>query len=406
MNLIIEDKLIPFVALLLGIGIVTSTALMSASYILLSILVLINTSARALIINSFKNKFVLFGFIFYLLVLIGMLWSDADFHDKSKMALRVIGFGLLPLFFAGLRIKNSAKLLLKAFIAGEVLSAVISIGAWYFNHPVLMGLSDGLYEAAIFKWVVFRGHLIHVSFLAITVNFLLWGIINKFYSNKVRLLLTLFYIVSVFDLLFLVQGRTGQIMFVGITFVVLISRFKLKGFLTFVALIVIALPLLYKFSPAVRTGVLQYANDRSQMEHGNYNTSAGLRAQFHKNSIIMFKQSPLIGHGTGSYPSHYKALVSGTNQELTIQPHGDLYLVAVELGLVGLVVFTIMLFANVFELVRMKNRKMQTIGMALFAGYLIALTQNSFFTDNVTGLAFIFLMLSIQITGLDTSKEN
>ena len=405
MNEIIERKLIPFAALLFGIGIASSTALMSASYILLIVLVLLSTKARSLIVDSFKNKFVLCGFIFYLIVLLGMSWSDADFHDRSKMALRVVGFGLLPLFFAGLRIQNSAKLLLKAFIVGEVLSAIISIGAWYFNHPVLMGLSDGVTEGAIFKWVVFRGHLIHVAFLAIAVNFLLWEIISKSHAIKVKALFIFTYFISVFDLMFLVQGRTGQVMFLGITFVVLISRFRLKGLLTFLALMVVAVPLLYEFSPAVRNGILEYANERSEMQQGNYNTSAGLRAQFHKNSLIMFKQSPLIGHGTGSYPSHYKALVTGTDQALNTQPHGDLYLVAVELGLVGLIAFIAMILANVFELLRMKNRTTQTMGFALLVGYIIALTQNSFFTDNVTGLAFMLLMLSIQALGMNNLSE-
>lgn len=400
MSLVIEDKLIPFAALLFGVAIATSTALMSGSYILLIVLVLLSSKARSLIVDSFKNKFVLCGFIFYILVLLGMLWSDADFHDRSKMALRVIGFGFLPIFFAGLRIRNSAKLLLQAFIAGEILSAIISIGAWAFHHPVLMGLSDGVTEGAIFKWVVFRGHLIHVAFLAVAVNFLLWEIINKSHSTKIKLVLSFFYLISVFDLMFLVQGRTGQVMFLGITFVVLISKFRLKGLLSFIVILAIAVPLLYEFSPAVRSGLLEYANERSEMQQGNYNTSAGLRAQFHKNSLIMFKQSPIVGHGTGSYPSHYKALIAGTDQAINTQPHGDLYLVAVELGVIGLLAFIAMLFANAFELFKMKNRSMQTMGFALLAGYLIALTQNSFFTDNVTGLAFMFLMLSIQAIGL------
>ena len=109
----------------------------------------------------------------------------------------------------------------------------------------------------------------------------------------------------------------------------------------------------------------------------------------------MFKQSPVFGHGTGSYPSHYKVLISGTNQPMNMQPHGDLYLIAVELGSLGLFIFVIMLLANIFELYRVKNRYMKGMGFSLLLGYLIALTQNSFFTDNVSGLAFIFIMLAI-----------
>ena len=173
--------LFPIISLLFGLGIATSTALMSASYILLIILVVFHPKARLLIADSFKNKFVLCGFIFYILVLLGMLWSDADFHDRSKMALRVVGFGFLPLFFAGLRIKNSAKLLLQAFVVGEILSAIISIGASLLHHPVLMGTTD-----TIFYWAVFRGHLLHVAFLAIASNFILWSIFLNDISKSKR----------------------------------------------------------------------------------------------------------------------------------------------------------------------------------------------------------------------------
>ena len=70
MNSYIENKLIPFAALLFGLAIATSTALMSASYILLIVLVLLSSKARSLIVDSFKNKFVFCGLIFYILVLL------------------------------------------------------------------------------------------------------------------------------------------------------------------------------------------------------------------------------------------------------------------------------------------------------------------------------------------------
>lgn len=390
MNEIIERKLIPFAALLFGIGIATSTALMSASYILLIVLVLLSTKSRSLIADSFKNKFVLCGFIFYILVLLGMLWSDADFHDRSKMALRVIGFGFLPIFFAGLRIKNSAKLLLQAFIAGEILSAVISIGAWAFHHPVLMGTKD-----TIFYWAVFRGHLLHVAFLAIASNFILWQVFSSEISKTRRLIYIILYLLLFYDGFFLVQGRTGQVMMLAMNLMIVILRFRLKGIIMAIIAAVIVVPLLIKFSPAVKDGVSSYQQDQQLYKQGNSDTSTGLRKQFHHNSIIMFKQSPVFGHGTGSYPSHYKVLISGTNQPMNMQPHGDLYLIAVELGSLGLFIFVIMLLANIFELYRVKNRYMQGMGFSLLLGYLIALTQNSFFTDNVSGLAFIFIMLAI-----------
>ncbi len=397
MDLTIENKLIPFVVLVIGLGIAASTALMSMGYILLIVLTVLHSVGRRLIIDSFKNKFVLFGFVFYLVLLFGMLWSDADFHDRSKMALRVVGFGILPFFFAGLRIQNAAKLLLKAFIVGEVLSAVISIGAWYFNHPVLMGTKD-----TIFYWAVFRGHLLHVVFLAIASNFILWQVFSNEISKKQWVIYIVLYLLLFYDGFFLVQGRTGQVMMLAMNLMIVILRFRLKGIIMAIIAATIVVPLLIKFSPAVKDGVSSYQQDQQLYKQGNSDTSTGLRKQFHHNSIIMFKQSPVFGHGTGSYPSHYKALISGTSQPMNMQPHGDLYLIAVELGAFGLCIFVIMLLANIFELYRLKNRYMQGMGFSLLLGYLIALTQNSFFTDNVSGLAFIFIMLAI----LACNKKN
>lgn len=390
MNEIIEYKLIPFAALLFGLGIATSTALMSASYILLIVLVVLHHNARLLILDSFKNKFVLCGFIFYLVVLFGMLWSDADFHDRSKMALRVVGFGLLPLFFAGLRMQNSAKLLLKAFICGEVLSALISIGASLLHHPVLMGTTD-----TIFYWAVFRGHLLHVAFLAIASNFILWQIFSTEISKNRRLICIILYLLLFYDGFFLVQGRTGQVMMLAMNLMIVTLRFRSKGVIMAIIAAVIVVPLLINFSPAVKDGVNSYQQDQQLYKQGNSDTSTGLRKQFHHNSFIMFKQSPLWGHGTGSYPSHYRALISGTGQPMNMQPHGDVYLIAVELGAFGVCIFVIMLLANIFELYRLENKYMQGMGFSLLLGYLIALTQNSFFTDNVSGLAFIFIMLAV-----------
>lgn len=387
-NTQLKNTLIPLICALLGLGIAISTALISFSYIVLAILVLIVYTRSLSIV--FKNKYIMACVIFFVLVLSGTLWSDVGMHDRYKMVFRLSEYALAPLFFLGLQTNNSARYLLRAFVFGSIISAVFSLFAYLFKYPIFQGRHD-----TIFYWTVFRGHLLHDVFLAIASNFILWKILNfKNINRRVFSLLMLGYILCLFDVMFLVQGRTGEIMMLAMNLSIVLFRFRWRGVIYGLIALIVIVPLLIKFSPAVKNGIASYNNDQIQLEQGNADTSTGLRKQFHANTLILIKERPLFGYGTGSFSYHYNELIKGTNQLSTNNPHGDWYLLAMELGVIGVLSFALIIMSNVMVLLKL-SQEGKALGFSLLIGYLIASTQNSFFLDNVSGFAYISLMLAI-----------
>lgn len=393
-NHFIESKLIPLCALLMGLGVAVSTALMSASYILMVVLVIATGIKDGCVRKTFQNKYVLTSVLFFCLIIVGISWSNAPITDRVKMTTRLIEYALVPLLFIGIQTGRSASYLIKSFVFGAVLSATLSIFAYTFNYPILQGRTD-----TIFYWTVFRGHLLHDVFLAIASNFILWRIFERFnQSRNVLILLVIIYLICFFDVMFLVQGRTGEVMLLAMNAVLILFRFRLKGLVYGGLIVAVILPLLFVFAPAVKSGVNSYSNDQVQLEQGNTDTSTGLRHQFHHNSWILIKQSPIIGFGTGGFTNNYSSIVKGTNQIVTNNPHCDWLLIAVQWGGLGILLFVLVLVANIKEILKL-NLKHRALGMSLFTGYLIATSQNSFFMDNVTGLAYMFLTLSLLSLG-------
>ncbi|MBY0245793.1 MAG: O-antigen ligase family protein [Sphingobacteriaceae bacterium] len=308
---------------------------------------------------------------------------------------------MAPLIWVGVQMPNAAKKLIKAFVCGALLSGILSIIAYLFKYPILQGRID-----TIFYWTVFRGHLLHDVFLAIASNFILWSILDSTaIKTSQRLWLILAYLVCLVDIMFLVQGRTGEVMMLGMNLLVILFRFKVRGVLYALLTAIIVIPLLYQFAPAVKAGIASYRNDQVQLQYGNTDTSTGLRHQFHQNTWVIIKQAPLIGHGTGSFTQQYSKLIQGTTQMPTSNPHSDWLLIGAEWGLLGVLLVVWIVISNFWVLLKLSDSS-RAMGVALLTGYLIATTQNSFFMDNVTGFAFIFLSLSLIKLGELNSSEH
>lgn len=394
MNKFVETKLIPLFSFLLGLSLCTSTALMSTSYAAVAALALFRGNFLYHFKLALKNKYVVGGLLVYLVFLIAMLWTNATWHDSSKMLLRLIAYLLLPLFVMSFSVNNSAKLLIRGFLIGAIIICILSILSAIFNHHILFGIYDH-------TWVIFHGHILHNAFLAVAASFYLLAIMDSGLNQKTRIWYLIAYILCFIDIMFVVNGRTGQLMLLAMSGFIFVYRFKLKGILILVGASVIIAPLLY-FSPMVQKGIKDYQSDNQKYAHGDTLTSVGLRYEFHQKSIELIKRSPIIGYGTGSFTSTYKNYTNFSGARATTNPHCDWLWFGVETGALGIAVYTLFLILTLINIRRL-SKGYKCIGYTLLLGYLLAGIQNSFFIDNVTGVAYIVIMAAIMVAG---SKDN
>ena len=199
MQNLINHKLLPFWSLILGLSICISTSVMSISYVAISILVLFKSNLWQQIKQALKNPYIIGSLCFYMIFVLGLIWTTAPLHDIWKMLLRIVGYLLAPLLLIAFQTSNCGKLLLRGFIIGALATAILSMLSWMFNHRIMYGIQDN-------TWVIFHGHILHNAFMAIASCFMLWIATNNV-SKATRIWSIVAYLILFIDILFIVNGR-------------------------------------------------------------------------------------------------------------------------------------------------------------------------------------------------------
>ena len=77
-------------------------------------------------------------------------------------------------------------------------------------------------------------------------------------------------------------------------------------------------------------------------------TPVGLRLEYWRKSLGFFAEAPVVGHGTGTIPMLFRrdATADTVPNLLTTNPHNQVLAVAIQLGVIGVVVLVAMWVAH------------------------------------------------------------
>jgi O-antigen ligase len=148
--------------------------------------------------------------------------------------------------------------------------------------------------------------------------------------------------------------------------------------------------------------------------------SVGERFELWKKSINVFKESPLLGKGLGSWKIEvlkygHQGLETENNITFHQRPHNDFIWIAAEQGIVGLLAYLSLVFLMLFLLVKLilksenANQKLYYfLALYAYAGYLIyaCLSFPKERIEHQIVLAFIFSIVIVNsLKGASTSKN-
>jgi O-antigen ligase len=282
--------------------------------------------------------------------------------------------------------------LIYSFCAGVMVNVLISVGMAAANAPLLHG-TDGNYPA-------FRTHTYHNLFISWVVagllSSLLWG---KVKSRNLQIAVILVLVILVLDALFLVRGRSAQILLLIMVGLLCLRRWGLRALLPTVIATAVLLPSLYVTSPVIREGTALAIQDLQERSRGNEgSTSLGLRMEFAQNTLEIIKEAPIFGQGTGSFRHNYEQLTGFTKashgERACHNPHNDYLWLWSEVGLLGALGLMGILLAFVYEARRLTGAQkfsMEAIALSMLVGTLA----NSFFTDNISGVGFMVVACAL-----------
>lgn len=290
-----------------------------------------------------KNSVVILAVILVLLFAIGTLYSKAPFSQIAagffKYTKILYLLFLLPLF-AEQKWRN---------IATNTL--IISI---FLDIAVFFLASHGIIVNKQFYPGGYTQYAISTSAILGFVEFIL---INRAMDvKKYRWFYLVLFGIGFYGLFFLYIERTGQAVFFGLVVLWLWQRFSWRG----IVASFVALPLLigglFLFSPKFHQRFLAGASDISiySKTGEDKGTSLGLRLAFARYSFKAIKKHLIFGNGTGSFMSVYATTggpcVDGKIPCLVLQdPHNEYVIVAVQLGIVGLICLLLWLAVQWFD---------------------------------------------------------
>lgn len=271
------------------------------------------------------------AFAFIALVLVGLLYGNGNYgsHYLSKYASLLI----IPLVLSLQLDHREQWLAIDAFCAAMALILALSILIWLQWIP-----------ASLFKGseagnpIVFKLHITHGVFMALAA-FLLGVRAQQFKASPAKYWpLVAIASLMLINALFMVRGRTGQLIVVILLVYLFHLRFPRYGLLIGALCAGLLGTAAYNISPAFKERADLAAEEavRWSDTRGDTTSSIGTRLDYYVTTLSIIKEHPLIGVGTKGFPDAYEKQVEGTQLQPSNNPHNQYLLVMAQYGLIGL----------------------------------------------------------------------
>jgi O-antigen ligase len=321
-----------------------STAGLEATDYLALIGFLVGGSYRQKLRFIQQSPWILSALAFYVILLIWIAFSPAVKHEifqnlsaYEKVLLVPVGLWVFHVF------PKFRKLFLILLSAGILLNFVLSFfkfhGFWPAQYQTFQ-LGHASAELG-------AGHIAlsyFASVLAFSFGVLLIHQFKQF-SFLQKMLCTFALVISLYYLLMLTIGRSGQLtlailILYGIARAILNFKAYKTGIFIFILSGLLVLGA-HHFSSTFKENLTRGTADIQEYKNGNEDTSWGLRLTFWKNSLKLIQHHPLLGYGTGTMRAEYLSLNTPPDPHFvaTPNPHNQYLFLMVEQGIPGLLAF-------------------------------------------------------------------
>lgn len=332
------------------------------------------------------------------LALAGCAWGLGNAAERQSYFGKYLTLLLIPLllpFFDTARRRYQA---LAAFVAGMLLTLLLSIMHWLawsaWLPPSWLGRIAQMQDPLSLSQnaVVFKLSITHGFFMALAAYLLLLAA-RQVQLARQRGVLLLLAVLAAANVLFMIAGRTGYVVLALLATYLLLGR----GLVTarrlggFVMLAVLLGTLVWQTSTTMQQRVLQARQEAQAWQPGQGSqTSIGLRLDYWGTALKIISEQPLTGVGTGGFAAAYKEKIAGTAIQPSTNPHNQYLLTTAQLGLPGLLLL-LLLHAAIWRQTRQLPQLERDVLRGVLLAYLAGNMFNSFMFDFSERYLFVWL---------------
>lgn len=344
-----------------------------------------------------RNPVAILSMSLFALLAVATLWSTAGMRDALKCLGKYRELLYVPLFLSSFQSALVRRRALLAYMTGITILMGLSCFEWMSGVDI--DLNSGT------DFVVFKDRIVHNLLLSHLVYLLAIEFVEH---PKWRWLCATIIAVTIADMLFLVQGRTGYLVLAGLIPLFLMQRFGKKGLAYALALFVTACPVLYFGSSKVRARaditVTQVMNEWGPRPR----RSSDPRMELYTNSLRIIGRHPWLGTGTGSFVKEYTRDSDISIIGDAIDPHNEYLCLAVQTGLIGSGLF-VLLLACQWRLARRLDHDMKQLAQGVVITIALGSVVNSLllgFTGALMLTYFAGMAFSQLTPGLSSVEDS
>jgi O-antigen ligase len=343
-----------------------------------------------------------------LMAMIALTASLAWTSTASSDAFNALGkhgkLLLIPIMVGMLKTRRESLQALACFGLGQLL---LLLSSWLLFAGVDLPWAISREHAALGTNAVFSSYLDQsiMTAVAAAICWQLRSYIPTPYRQPTALLVL---ISGMFCVFFVFKGRTGHLL--ALAMIALILMRELPGRFRWLAVVIVPLLLLIlalgnnKVSERLQESI---SETLAYSERGDTTTSSGTRLNLWHRSLQAIAERPVAGHGVGSWEAQYNIQEKKSvpeHQPIKGNPHQEYLLWAVEMGIIGLLFFSGLLFSIYKDSTRMPMIERQALLSALFALALACLVNCSLY-DALIGDYFCVVIALLLALGLKTESE-
>jgi len=277
------------------------------------------------------------------LALVGILWAEAPMNERFggfQVFLRLL---VIPLLFIEFRRSDRGMGVIVGFFVSCTALLVLS---WATKLVPALPSRPGFPRGVPVKdYVVQSGEFLLCAFGLAHVALNLWQDQRRALAAGLAALALVF----LANIAFVATGRTSLVVFAALLIVFGAQRRGWRGAVGVLVVGAVLVAAAWAFSPYLRSRVLGVVDEVRRYETQEAETSSGYRLEFWKKSIGFIETAPVFGHGTGSTEEMFRRAsvgATGMSAVVTSNPHNQVLLIAIELGLVGVALLIAMWSAH------------------------------------------------------------
>jgi O-antigen ligase len=355
------------------------TAWMGASTILILIMFLLGGDFGEKFKKIINHPSGVATLLFFAIIVLGVFYSSGYWDIKIKFFQKYTKLLLIPVIWSSVSDPKIRSYGVYAFVLTAVFVLFISYGKWLHVLPFYLGIHD--IANPDYGYAVYRNRIAHNIFMSFAMYvFLIKAVRSKAWIQTIwGVLATL----AFFNIMYLVNGRSGQIICLGLLAYFLYKQWGKKAIYMILALFLSGMIFKSYLTPLIPERMLFITQEISDAKENHEMTSSGIRYVMYQSAMQIFLKSPLWGHGIGSLREEYQAL-NKEGYDLDIEgmdnPHNQYLLILVELGVIGFVGF-VYLFYSQWTTLKRKSLGEEAYIQDLLEGLILTILIGSLFNS-------------------------